>query len=70
MHGHGICLSLNLPRRMKPCCPGARKSEHRKLRNEKGDLAEEFERATTDKRQLQDEKSRLLSEIASRYAAV
>ncbi|KXZ55055.1 hypothetical protein GPECTOR_3g213 [Gonium pectorale] len=41
-----------------------------KLRNEKGDLGDELERSNADRRQLQEEKSRLLSEIASRPTEV
>ncbi|KAG2493967.1 hypothetical protein HYH03_007896 [Edaphochlamys debaryana] len=37
-----------------------------KLRNEKGDLLEDFERVNADKRQLQEEKNKLLAEIAIR----
>lgn len=42
------------------------RATHSKLRNEKGDLVDELDRVNGDKRQLQDEKARLLTEIASR----
>ncbi|GFR48246.1 hypothetical protein Agub_g10109 [Astrephomene gubernaculifera] len=43
-------------------------AEITKLRNEKDELTVDLERATTDNRQLVDEKGRLLAEIASRPA--
>lgn len=39
---------------------------HRKLRSEKGELVEELERANGDKRQLTEEKAKLLTELAER----